>query len=494
VRRHPTSLLAVEISAAILFVLLAAGMLWSGDQDGELVPLDGAALATGPSLERWYGFFLQDQHVGYSVTRSSPVSGGGTLFEERSSFRIVTFGKINEVVTASAALVDPAGALLRFDSFMASGDTRISARAKVEGSHISMEVTQAGETNTVDFATSAPPQVSLSLEAVLRRTALTPGLRFSVPYFDPLILKEDQMEIRVDDLVILDNGEEAYWLSTSHGGTTTRALVTPTGEALREETPLGLSLVRMTPEDARDIPTSAEPTDLIGLSAVQLEGRLKGARERHRLTLRIKGVEPSRVWSAPPLQTITDDIVRIKIPALDELPTLPVRDDSDPQWLVSTLTLPASHPELRIRAAEVIGDATDRLTAVRRLVDFVYRYVEKVPTLGVPNGLEVLREARGDCNEHTALFVSLARAAGIPARIAAGVVWSDRMGNQPAFYYHAWPEVRLGGPTDWVPVDPTFGQLPADATHVKLVEGDLDRQVEIMAVMGRLGFALVEEP
>jgi hypothetical protein len=45
-----------------------------------------------------------------------------------------------------------------------------------------------------------------------------------------------------------------------------------------------------------------------------------------------------------------------------------------------------------------------------------------------------------------------------------------------------------------VPVDPTFGQLPADATHVKLVEGDLDRQVEIMAVMGRLGFALVEEP
>ena len=84
------------------------------------------------------------------------------------------------------------------------------------------------------------------------------------------------------------------------------------------------------------------------------------------------------------------------------------------------------------------------------------------------------------------------RAAGIPARIAAGVVYSDRVTATGAFYYHAWPEVRLGGPTDWVPVDPTFGQFPADATHVKLVEGDLDRQVEIMAVMGRLGFELVE--
>ncbi|MBK9646094.1 MAG: hypothetical protein IPO67_13240 [Deltaproteobacteria bacterium] len=43
-----------------------------------------------------------------------------------------------------------------------------------------------------------------------------------------------------------------------------------------------------------------------------------------------------------------------------------------------------------------------------------------------------------------------------------------------------------------MPVDPTFGQFPADATHVKLVEGDLDRQIEIMGVMGRLGFRLIE--
>ena len=112
--------------------------------------------------------------------------------------------------------------------------------------------------------------------------------------------------------------------------------------------------------------------------------------------------------------------------------------------------------------------------------------------MGVPNGLSVLRSGQGDCNEHTALFVSLARAAGIPARIAAGVVYSDRVGDRGAFYYHAWPEVFLGGPTGWVPVDPTFGQVPADASHIKLAEGDLDRQVEIMGVMGKLGFTLVE--
>ena len=36
----------------------------------------------------------------------------------------------------------------------------------------------------------------------------------------------------------------------------------------------------------------------------------------------------------------------------------------------------------------------------------------------------------------------------------------------------------------WLPVDPTFGQVPADATHIKLVEGGLDRQVENHGLLG----------
>ena len=132
------------------------------------------------------------------------------------------------------------------------------------------------------------------------------------------------------------------------------------------------------------------------------------------------------------------------------------------------------------------GGVETRLEAVKRINDWVFTEVAKEPSVGVPNGLEVLYSKRGDCNEHTALFVSLARAAEIPTRIAAGVVFSERVGPRGQFYYHAWPEVQLGGPADWVPVDPTFGQLPADATHIKLVEGDLDRQVEILGMIGKL--------
>jgi asparagine synthetase B (glutamine-hydrolysing) len=38
----------------------------------------------------------------------------------------------------------------------------------------------------------------------------------------------------------------------------------------------------------------------------------------------------------------------------------------------------------------------------------------------------------------------------------------------------------------WIAVDPTFNQVPADATHIKLVEGDLDKMLDLMQVMGKL--------
>jgi hypothetical protein len=491
--RHPPLLVAVEVICIIAFVVLVGLRVTESRSEVVLVPLSSEALAVGPGQERWNGVFFQDQHVGFTVTRTSPASGGGTLYESRSTFSVATFGQIQEVVTAGAALTDSEGRLQRFDFFMLASMVRLVARGEVRGDRIIMEVDQAGEVSTLEFPITEAPHVSLSVEDVIRRTDLATVKRFSVPYFDPVTLSQGTMEIQVEGVEIVAGSEEAYWIRSRMGDLETRALVLPNGEMLRQEGALGLSLVRMTAEAATAVPTSGEPVDLISLSAVQLKGRLGGdPRAIHTLRLQIRGVRPDQVWDGPPLQSVSGDEVTISMPMLLELPRLPVADTSDPQWLVTTPTIPAGHLELVQKAEEVIGDADSRLEAVKRLNEFVYTYVEKVPSMGVPNGLTVLRSARGDCNEHTALFVSLARAADIPARIAAGVVYSDRVGEHGAFYYHAWPEVLLGGPTEWVPVDPTFGQVPADATHVKLVEGDLDRQIEIMGVMGKLGFTLIE--
>jgi transglutaminase-like putative cysteine protease len=120
----------------------------------------------------------------------------------------------------------------------------------------------------------------------------------------------------------------------------------------------------------------------------------------------------------------------------------------------------------------------------RQLTTAVYAMLEKSITFSVPNAVQVLETLQGDCNEHTVLYVAMARALGLPARTAVGLVYVNG-----AFFYHAWPEVWLG---EWVAVDPTFGQYPADASHIRFVIGGLAQQVEIVRLIGNLDIEVLD--
>jgi transglutaminase-like putative cysteine protease len=91
---------------------------------------------------------------------------------------------------------------------------------------------------------------------------------------------------------------------------------------------------------------------------------------------------------------------------------------------------------------------------------------------------DVLQTKRGDCNEHTTLYTALSRAAGIPTRISVGLVYEKGF-----FYYHAWPEIFSGR---WIAIDPTLGQFPADASHIRLLTGGIDKQSRILSVVGKI--------
>jgi hypothetical protein len=134
--------------------------------------------------------------------------------------------------------------------------------------------------------------------------------------------------------------------------------------------------------------------------------------------------------------------------------------------------------DIRRLALRIQGSSRDPREVAERLTTWVHDSIRPRVSFGIPSALQVLKSRVGDCNEHTQLYVALARAIGLPARVAAGLAYIDGK-----FYYHAWPEVYLG---DWVPVDPTFGQFPADAAHLRFVVGGLGRQTELLRLMGNL--------
>ncbi|MFI5233385.1 MAG: transglutaminase-like domain-containing protein [Gemmatimonadales bacterium] len=140
--------------------------------------------------------------------------------------------------------------------------------------------------------------------------------------------------------------------------------------------------------------------------------------------------------------------------------------------------------EIAMLAIRIVGLDRDPRVMVQKLNQWVSDSVAGVATFSVPNAVAIARSRRGDCNEHTQLLVALTRSIGIPSRFASGLLYVNGK-----FYYHAWPEVWLG---EWVAVDPTFGQFPADAAHLRFVIGGQSRQTELLQLMGNLTIKVLE--
>jgi transglutaminase-like putative cysteine protease len=157
---------------------------------------------------------------------------------------------------------------------------------------------------------------------------------------------------------------------------------------------------------------------------------------------------------------------------------LPARDSSVARWLSPAPLLQSDDPRVQAQARLIVAKEKDPARAARAIAAWVRDHVGRQRSGGVPSAVHALEARRGDCNEHAVLFVALARAAGLPARTAGGLVYLDGR-----FYYHAWAEVYLG---DWVAVDPMLDQFPAGAARVRFSVGGLARQAELVPLIGRI--------
>jgi transglutaminase-like putative cysteine protease len=155
------------------------------------------------------------------------------------------------------------------------------------------------------------------------------------------------------------------------------------------------------------------------------------------------------------------------------------------RYLEPEFNIESRDEEILAAVRRIAGDDRDPVSVARKLVQWVFRNVEKKPVLSIPSAAEVLRSRAGDCNEHATLLSALLRATGLPSRLCIGVVYT-----RDKFYYHAWTEAYLG---EWISMDATLNQMPADATHIKLVEGNLDKQLEIAGLMGNLKIQILDQ-
>lgn len=464
------------------------------------------AIAPGSHI---YAVRMGDRTIGMATTRLDTIPTGFVL-EDMLSMDVPALGQMHRAVASTQVELGRALDLKRFRFALQSevGRFVVTGHATPD-SLLELEMQAGGEPERSRVRLDA----DLTLDALLamRLAAagqLEVGREVTGRLFDPAVMEVRETVLRVvahDTILVPDSVNwdadleryvpvhhdtvPAWQVEQRLGGIVVTSWVDEDGRLIRAESPLGMTLERMEFELARqewraaedDAALAAGYGAIIETTAIASDVPLDSVAATERLRVRLLGVALEGLDLAGGRQTLAGDTLTVeRETSLEAGYTLPYAGGGEAAGeLGATPLIQSNDPRIERVARRIAGDEADPAAVARRLNDWVYSRLAKDIVASVPSAVQVLEARKGDCNEHTVLYVALARALGLPARTVAGLVHV-----QGRFYYHAWPEVWLGG--RWVAVDPTLGQFPADASHLRVVVGGLARQVELVRLIGRL--------
>jgi len=441
------------------------------------------------SLEEWWGVYFRAEKIGYASQKLVPQKDGYRLQSE-SVLRLNLLGTTQDVRTRLEMSANADWTMRQFDFELNSTNVRFSARGEFAGNKLSVETSSGGAATKTELTMRQPPYLLAALKPYVVTQQLEPGKPNIFPTFDPATLSQQFTTVVVEGrerVRIGDNVEPAIRVRQEFRGLSVTSWLDGNGRTLKEESPTGLSLVKEKAEDAVVIPGAKSiALDLVAQTAVPVEEPIAEPQRKERLKLRLSGFNLNHFPLNGQRQRLAGDTLEIRREDLSAIGSykLPATGARYAAYLQPSPFVQSDHPRIRALARKILKKERDAMKAAVKLKDWVYRELAKEPTVSIPNALEVLQTKRGDCNEHTVLFTALARAAGIPAKTVVGVVYL-----RGSFYYHAWSEVWVG---EWVSLDSVLNQFPADVTHVKFLEGEIDRQIDMLQLIGSLKIKVVE--
>jgi hypothetical protein len=474
----------------VLIVLVWLGMTFYLVQrshtvaDFELSPSEELA-----DSESWMSVYFQNQKVGYTqhILSRTP---DGYMVNDNMYLRLNLMGQVQDIRTMTTASVSDSMELLWFRFYMSAGPVTYQLSGLLNGLELQLTGMTGGQETKSVLKLEEVPRLTSGLMDFLGKQGLEKGKKYRLPVFDPATLSSRDIIAEVEDkevLVIDDREVETFRLGLSFRDTHSYTWVDDQGRIMKEEGLLGLSMVRSTMEKAREgLAGSAELADVVAATSVVTVGRIEHPREVRYLRARLSGVDLTGLEIDGGRQRLEDDIVEVvreKIDVSDEA-ELPINSPEFKAYMEETGFIQTRHPLIVEQAQKIAAGSKSPLMIIDAVNAWLSKTMEKRPTMSVPSALEILQTKVGDCNEHAVLAAALLRASGIPCRLAVGVLYFNGR-----FYYHAWLEVYWGR---WMAVDPLLNQAPADATHIRFLTGGLDKQADMVRVIGRLHVEILD--
>ena len=436
------------------------------------------ALQAWPYREYWTGVVFNGEKIGLTHLAILPAEGRAGGYELRSEALLAFhFLGLSKQVTLKAR--DWVADDLRLERFAYDYDldgNKLKLTGAVQDGQLVVEKETAGKitSDTLPLTEAVYPTSAITLYPPLH--GLEAGRAYRYRVYDG----------QRQELAVVSQAIEAYQESDLYEG-----------RAYRVETELGGQQSTMWINDRAE-PVLERAWRGLLFSTLETERQAKGYLARASVNKRDVLVEFSRVRANVPLPepraVSTMEVLLQQLPEAFAVPSdggqqceQAERDTrctirrTDPSaadggatsigetpasYLHPSATVESADPTTRTTARTIVAEAPDALARIQRLVSWIQDNVDQSP-VDVFSSSAVLQGRKAECQGLTWLYAAFARSLEIPTRVVNGLVYSKEL---EGFLYHAWAESRVG--SGWLPVDPTFGQVGVDATHIKLIEGD----------------------
>jgi hypothetical protein len=481
-RKHLPILFAVLFGVLFLSLLFTRmGIFDSRPARTEIADISSSEIVA--DRDTWMNIFQDKKKIGFSHSRYAR-QDQGYRFNETVFMRINTMGMIQDIGLNTDGTLHTDFSLKTFDFEITSGRFNFSAAGDITDKILNLNTQSAGAKQTYRFNLTDNIYFASGIVQAAGAGKLKPGDQLTLKVFDPIAMGQESIQLMVlekEDITNMGQLKKATKISLKFKGATQLAWMDEKGDLLREKGMLGIILEKTSREDAMYGLPIQPSQDLTKAASIPANIDIDNPGGLTQLRFEISGSGNFTEQLQGGRQLYTAPVLSIQKESLDDL------EQKDPSLVpVENLTLflapspfiQSDHPAIQKLTSDLVAEKDPPLEKTRKLVAWMQTHIQKRPVISLPDALSTLENRVGDCNEYAVLFAALARAAGIPTKIEAGVVFLRKR-----FFYHAWNSIYIGR---WITVDALFDQIPADVTHIRLAGGMQKDQLDILGLIGNL--------
>lgn len=438
------------------------------------------ARATVPvaAQETWYRISIDGRDAGWQRTSEEPDPAGVRSTSE-SFLRVGRDGAVTEVRIRWTVLESAKGTPIEcvVEQNVGAAPTRTRAEFGRDGTSVST----TADGRTMAQRMPALPEDCLGPAAAARHieSQRSAGLaRIACTTIDPASGLGP-----IGIVTVPAEGDRCWRTTTSSMPVDTLECLDEKGDVVRAESRMGIgTFVVVRTDRARalaPLPQGGAGLDVLRISAVPVRPAADGLLRAQRASVRVRAREGAlALWPSSGAQRVdaTDGGASMRVDvdcARSSEATTEEREDRryrDASPLVDSAD-PAVMDATKGALANVPGDDAARAEALR---SFVHRHITGKDMASVfASASAVVRNRSGDCSEHAVLLAAMLRAAGIPSRLAAGLVYArDFAGVRSCYAWHMWTQALIGG--QWRDLDATLADRPFHAGHILVATGAQD--------------------